>query len=87
LKGKEPKGRFYPQPNSSSLIPSTESKGASSANQTLSKTTASHEIINAAYDQLGVHQEQLGKLIGEQEAVRIVIMALAGPEQRLANQS
>ncbi|HEY4036267.1 MAG TPA: hypothetical protein VGL94_20090 [Ktedonobacteraceae bacterium] len=51
------------------------------------KTTASHEIINAAYDQLGAHQEQLGKLIGEQEAARVVIIALGGTEKRLADQS
>ncbi|HWS84880.1 MAG TPA: hypothetical protein VN207_11550 [Ktedonobacteraceae bacterium] len=45
------------------------------------KMTASHEIITAAYDRLGAHQEQLGKLIGEQEAAKVVIMALGWPEQ------
>lgn len=45
------------------------------------KTIASHEIITAAYDRLGAHQEQLGKLIGKQEAARVVIVALGGPEQ------
>ena len=45
------------------------------------KTTASHEIITAAYDRLGMHQEQLGKLIGEQEAIRVVITALGWSEQ------
>jgi hypothetical protein len=41
---------------------------------------ASHEMINAAYDRLGEHQDQLGKLIGEQEAMQVVIVALGGPE-------
>lgn len=41
------------------------------------KTTASHEIITAAY----MYQEQLGKLIGEQEAIRVVITALEWSEQ------
>jgi hypothetical protein len=44
------------------------------------KTTASHEIITAAYDRLGMYHEQLGKLIGEQEAIRVVITALGWPE-------
>ena len=45
------------------------------------RTTASHDIINAAYDRLGEHQDQLGKLIGEQEAIRVVIVALEGLQQ------
>ncbi len=45
------------------------------------RTTASHEIINAAYDRLGEHQDQLGKLIGEQEAMNVVIVALGWLEQ------
>ena len=47
------------------------------------RTTASHEIINAAYERLGQHQEQLGELIGEEEAMHVVIVALGGPEERV----
>jgi len=45
------------------------------------RTTASHDMINAAYDRLGEHQDQLGKLVGEQEAIRVIIVALEGLQQ------
>ena len=44
------------------------------------RTTASHEIITAAYDRLGQHQEQLRELLGEEEAMHVVIVALGGSE-------
>jgi hypothetical protein len=43
------------------------------------KSTASHQIIEKAYDNLGRMQERLGQLIGEGAAVRVVISALGGP--------
>jgi len=45
------------------------------------RNTASHEIINAAYDQLGEYQEKLIELVGEQKAAEIVVNALGGAEQ------
>ncbi len=43
------------------------------------KTTASHQIITAAYDRLGAHQEKLSELVGDGEAMRIIVSALGGP--------
>src|SRR2546423_10323979 len=43
------------------------------------KSTASHHIIEKAYDNLGRMQERLGQLIGESAAVRVVVSALGGP--------
>ncbi len=44
------------------------------------RTTASHDIINHQFEQLGEHYEQLGALIGEQAAIEMVIAALGGCE-------
>jgi hypothetical protein len=44
------------------------------------RTTASHEIINHQFDQLGEHYEQLGALIGPQAAIETVIAALEWKE-------
>jgi hypothetical protein len=43
------------------------------------KTVSSHKIIEAAYDRLGSYQDELGKLIGDGAAVRVVVSALEGP--------
>ena len=40
------------------------------------RMTASHDIINHRYDQLGVHYEQLEEIIGEQAAFQVVMGAL-----------
>jgi len=40
------------------------------------RTVASHKIIEAAYDRLGMHQEQLEQLIGTKEAAIEVVTAL-----------
>lgn len=40
------------------------------------RMTASHDVINRQYDQLGEHYESLGKLIGEQKAVEVLIATL-----------
>ena len=40
------------------------------------RMTASHDIINHQYDQLGEHYERLGKLIGERQAVEVLIATL-----------
>jgi len=40
------------------------------------RMAASHDIINHRYDQLGVHYERLGELIGEQAAFQVVMGAL-----------
>jgi len=44
------------------------------------RTTASHDIINHQFDQLGEHYEQLGELIGQQAAIEMVIAALGRTE-------
>ena len=40
------------------------------------RMTASHDIINHQYEQLGEHYERLGKLIGERQAVEVLIVTL-----------
>lgn len=40
------------------------------------RITASHDIINHQYEQLGEHYERLGKLIGERQAVEVLIATL-----------
>ena len=40
------------------------------------RMAGSHDMINHQYDQLGQHYERLGKLIGEKEAVEILIVTL-----------
>ncbi len=40
------------------------------------RMAASHDIINRQYDQLGEHYERLGKLIGERQAVEVLIATL-----------
>jgi hypothetical protein len=40
------------------------------------RMTASHDIINRQYEQLGQHYERLGKLIGEKQAVEVLIVTL-----------
>jgi hypothetical protein len=40
------------------------------------RMAASHDIINRQYEQLGEHYESLGKLIGEKQAIEVVIAAL-----------
>ena len=40
------------------------------------RMTASHDIINRQYEQLGEHYESLGKLIGEKRAVEVLIATL-----------
>ena len=40
------------------------------------RLAASHDIINRQYEQLGEHYESLGKLIGEKQAIEVVIAAL-----------
>jgi hypothetical protein len=44
------------------------------------KRTASHDIINHQFEQLGEHYEQLSALIGEQAAIEMVIATLGGYE-------
>jgi prefoldin subunit 5 len=48
------------------------------------RMTASHDIINRQYEQLGQHYERLGKLIGERQAVEVLIatLELAGDQRR-----
>src|SRR2546429_9982682 len=43
------------------------------------KPVTSHKIIEAAYNRLGSYQDELGKLIGDGAAVRVVVSALGGP--------
>jgi len=45
------------------------------------RTTASHDIINHRFDQLGEHYQQLNELIGQQAAIEMVIAALGRNEQ------
>ncbi|HEY4033562.1 MAG TPA: hypothetical protein VGL94_06310 [Ktedonobacteraceae bacterium] len=40
------------------------------------RMAASHDVINRQYEQLGEHYESLGKLIGEKQAVEVVIATL-----------
>ena len=40
------------------------------------RMAGSHDMINHQYDQLGQHYERLGKLIGEKEAVEVLIVTL-----------
>jgi hypothetical protein len=40
------------------------------------RMTASHDIINGQYEQLGAHYESLGKLIGTELAVEVLIVTL-----------
>jgi vacuolar-type H+-ATPase subunit F/Vma7 len=40
------------------------------------RMAGSHDMINHQYDQLGEHYERLGKLIGEKEAIEILIVTL-----------
>ena len=40
------------------------------------RMAASHDIINRQYEQLGEHYESLGKLIGEKQAIEVVIATL-----------
>jgi hypothetical protein len=40
------------------------------------RMTASHDLINHQYEQLGQHYESLGKLIGEKQAVEVMIVTL-----------
>jgi len=40
------------------------------------RMAASHDVINHQYDQLGEHYERLGKLIGERQAVEVLIATL-----------
>ncbi len=40
------------------------------------RRVASHDIINRQYEQLGEHYESLGKLIGEKQAIEVVIATL-----------
>ena len=49
------------------------------------RTTASHDIINHQFDQLGEHYEQLGELIGQPAAIETVIAALEVKEQYQEN--
>ncbi len=40
------------------------------------RVTASHDVINRQYEQLAEHYESLGKLIGEEQAVEVLIATL-----------
>jgi hypothetical protein len=40
------------------------------------RMAGSHDMINHQYDQLGEHYERLGKLIGEREAIEVLIVTL-----------
>jgi hypothetical protein len=40
------------------------------------RRVASHDIINRQYEQLGEHYESLGKLIGEKQAIEVLIATL-----------
>jgi hypothetical protein len=40
------------------------------------RMTASHDVINRQYEQLGEYYESLGKLIGEKQAVEVLIATL-----------
>jgi hypothetical protein len=40
------------------------------------RMAGSHDMINHQYDQLGAHYERLGKLIGEREAIEVLIVTL-----------
>ena len=40
------------------------------------RMAASHDVINHQYEQLGEHYESLGKLIGEKQAVEVLIATL-----------
>jgi hypothetical protein len=40
------------------------------------RMVASHDIINRQYEQLGEHYESLGKLIGEKQAIEVLIATL-----------
>ena len=40
------------------------------------RMAASHDVINHQYEQLGEYYESLGKLIGEKQAVEVLIATL-----------
>jgi hypothetical protein len=40
------------------------------------RMTAPHDVINHQYEQLGQHYESLGKLIGEKQAVEVLMVTL-----------